>query len=263
MLSGKFRKACNSFDGDTEVWAEDGIRSIDELLIGDKVWAFNEETQQLELQDIVHLIQREGEYQLVNIALDNGETINTTQLHPLYVMTEKGWEWQDAGELEAGDVLRDREGWERSITNIEEYTFEGKVFNLTVDSQHTYLVGDAGIVAHNTNKECDFEGVVRGAKKLKIIRNPKHNRGGGRKPGKGASAEPSDSFYAYQNSAVKSADDGHWYALSPDKKHIYRYFESNDGTVHWVSSTSQEPKLKAGQIPIKIRRLFEFKSKGK
>ncbi len=57
MLSGKFRQACNSFGADTGIWTEDGIRSIDEIKIGEKIWAFNQDTQQIELQDVVHLIQ--------------------------------------------------------------------------------------------------------------------------------------------------------------------------------------------------------------
>ncbi len=149
MLSGKFRQACNSFEGDTGVWTEDGVRDISNLLIGDRVWAFNEETQQLELQDIVHLIQREGEYDLFSITLESGEVINTTKNHPFYVKTDNGWEWIDAGDLQLENMLRDKSGNQQVVAAIDVMLFQGKVYNLTVDNHHTYLVGGTGVVAHN------------------------------------------------------------------------------------------------------------------
>jgi RHS repeat-associated protein len=153
MLSGKFRKACNSFDADTEVWTEEGIKHILGLEIGDKVWAYNEETGELELQDIVHLIQREGDYQLIELSVGD-ETIKTTANHPFYVKAIESWEWKNASELKAGDIVKDQQGNGLAVVAINTKLHNGKVFNLTVDNVHTYLVGKQGVVAHNAGS-CD------------------------------------------------------------------------------------------------------------
>jgi hypothetical protein len=153
MLSSKFRKACNSFDADTEVWTQTSPKPIAELEIGDKVWAYNEETREFELQEIVHLIQREGEYQLIELAIGS-EVIDTTHGHPFYIKSDEGWKWEVAENLEVGDVVKDQKGDEKVITGFNTKQHNGKVYNLTVNNVHTYLVGKQGIVAHNMGKTC-------------------------------------------------------------------------------------------------------------
>jgi len=149
LLSNKFRQACNSFTEDAPVWSESGLTPIGDLGIDDKVWAFNEATGEMELQEIVHLIQRSGTYTLVHLTTESGEVINATDGHPVFVKGEAGWEWRDAGDIEAGAVVRDAKGAERHVVKVEKSEFTGPVFNLTVANDHTYFVGRDRVLVHN------------------------------------------------------------------------------------------------------------------
>ncbi|MCU7862199.1 MAG: hypothetical protein KZQ86_20770, partial [Candidatus Thiodiazotropha sp. (ex Lucinoma kastoroae)] len=252
------RKACakNSFDGETLVSTEMGLMPIANIKIGDKVWAFNEETGEKSLQEVVHLIQGEGDKDVVDITLETGEVIRATSGHPFYVKQE-AWDWLDAGQLDVGDLLRDAKGGSVAVESIKAALINTSVYNLTVDEAHTFYVGKEGVLSHNAQKVCNLNGLLIGAKKPHFKPNIKHTvGGGGKRPGLPAGIEPDDSFYAFQKLAVKSAKNDNWYAKSSDGKSIYRYFESN-GVAHWSGSTGDKAaKLRFDDIPIEVRRAF-------
>jgi len=153
MLSGKFRKmlvrgdgpGCNSFAADTLVHTEEGLKPISDIEIGDKVWAFDEEIGEKRLQEVVHLIQGEGLKDLVDIELANGDVITATAGHPFYVSGQ----WLDAGDLSTGHSLLGSDGEPLGVHRIVNYSQEAEVFNLTINHDHTYFVGDQGALAHN------------------------------------------------------------------------------------------------------------------
>ncbi|MEX2499769.1 MAG: RHS repeat-associated core domain-containing protein [Wenzhouxiangellaceae bacterium] len=152
MLSGKFRKACNSFDGDTPIWTEAGLFPISEISIGDLVWAFDEETGKVVLQPVVHTIERGGDHELVLLNTDTGETIVTTPEHPFYAMRDGEWAWIEAGQIAAGDVIYGANQESHVVNEIEQVSTNDPVFNLTVDKDHSYFVGDQQVLAHNANR---------------------------------------------------------------------------------------------------------------
>ena len=83
-----FSRTCkprNSFEGDALVSTEKGLKAIKDIQIRDKVWRFNENTGEVNLQEILHLIIGKGGKELVDITLENGEVISTTIEHPFYV----------------------------------------------------------------------------------------------------------------------------------------------------------------------------------
>ena len=151
MLSGKFRKACaaNSFTGDTLVSTETGLRPISEVRIGDKVWAYDEESGENTLQVVIHLIRGDGEKSLVDITLASGEVISTTAGHPMYSTNQSAW--VDAGELALDDLLREIGGADASIVRLQKYSETADVYNLTVADDHTYFVGVDEVLGHNAS----------------------------------------------------------------------------------------------------------------
>jgi len=159
MLSKKFRKACNSFDGNTLVATEFGLVAIKDIKIGDKVWAYNEETGEKSLQEVVHLIEGEGTKELVDIKLTSGEVITATAGHPFYIPDIK--DWLTAGELIAEQDLLGLDGNPFGIEAVDRYSQVAKVYNLTVDNDHTYYVGKGGVLSHNAG-ECDIWKVIWG-----------------------------------------------------------------------------------------------------
>ena len=149
MLSGKFRKACaaNSFTGETLVSTEFGLVSISDINIGDKVWAYDEESGENTLQEVIHLIHGEGEKSLVDITLATGEVISATAGHPMYSASQS--DWVDAGELTLDELLQDIGGADASIVGLRKYSEIANVYNLTVADDHTYFVGVDEVLGHN------------------------------------------------------------------------------------------------------------------
>ena len=236
MLSSKFRAACNSFSGDTLVSTEQGLKPISGIEIGDKIWAFDEKTGEITLQDVVHLIQREGDKTIVDITLESGEVIQATAGHPFYVKDDNKWNWLDAGELSAGDILYGVDGETSTIKSIEISSINLPVYNLTVDNAHTYFVGEEGVLSHNAGKTCKFKGIVWGKEKDAIEVNEKHVPG---KRGYNHSAGtlPPDADRAYKNNAV--FDGKSWWAKGQNNA-LYRYCDNGRGVYHWCGS-SKDP----------------------
>jgi len=259
------RKGCNSFDGDTLVATENGLRPIKEIEIGDKVWAFNEETGEKSLQEVVHLIFGEGTKELVDITLENGELLTATTEHPFYVNNE----WVNAGDLTNSSDLLSFGGENIAIEFIKSYTQEQEVYNLTVANDHTYYVGKNAILSHNAKKSCDrFKNVILGpVAKPKTFRHPKHNGGPGKKAGEDSGLEPIDSELALRKTSFRVNDKGSsvgkWYVKSPDGKSIYQYCGDKSGVYHWCGGTAPgQGGLKAKDIPSGILNVLGFGVKG-
>jgi len=128
-----------------------GLKPIRDIKIGDRVWAYDENTGEKVLQEIVHLIKGEGSKELVDITLENGEVITATTGHPFYV----DGEWVDAGALSSLNKLFGLKKEPVDIVNLKTYSVEQVVYNLTVDTDHTYYVGKSGVLSHNEGPECD------------------------------------------------------------------------------------------------------------
>ena len=155
MLSSKFRRACNSFDGSTLVSTEFGLRKIQNIKIGEYVWAYDEKTGEKSLQEVVHLIRGEGLKDLVDIQLASGDVITATAGHPLYTPEKpEDQKWTNAGQLTIDDVLQGITQSDVRITNLYEHKELATVYNLTVANDHTYYVGVDGVLGHNITS-CD------------------------------------------------------------------------------------------------------------
>ena len=210
MLSGKFRQACNSFTAGTLVSTEHGLVPIEDIKIGDKVWSFNEETGDTSLQAVIHLISGEGEKEIVQIKLNNGETIEATAGHPFYTMTSGGsWDWQYAGELTSDSMLFTTTDAVDIKSVFVEYE-QLPVYNLTVANDHTYYVGESSVLAHNAGK-CQFpkinwEKVLSGEFKKGKFRGFHHAAGGVLPAGRFISDKKlgPGGFYSAKVSAVNS-----------------------------------------------------------
>lgn len=162
LFSRKFRKQCkgpNSFDGEVLVSTELGLKPIKDIKIGDLVWAYNEKTGETILEEVTNLIQRQGNYDLVNVVLQDGENILTTKNHPFYIaQSSNTWSWVDAVNLQFGDTLWSFSATQKEIYDINKVIFDGAVYNLTVKNAHTYFVGQNIILTHNA--DCDIDWII-------------------------------------------------------------------------------------------------------
>jgi RHS repeat-associated protein len=127
----------------TEVAAEGGGRPIEEVQVGDRVWAWNEDTGEVSLKEVVNTMSHD-EVELVQVELDDVSVEATTE-HPFWV--EKVG-WTGAAHLKIGDTVKTLNG-PRRVTKVQTYSGAARVFNLEIAELHTYFVSSVGILVHN------------------------------------------------------------------------------------------------------------------
>ncbi|MBO5088229.1 MAG: hypothetical protein J6C01_06100, partial [Lachnospiraceae bacterium] len=135
------------FTGDTLVSTEYGLCPIAEIRIGDYVWSEDAETGEKELKEVTDISVTMTNV-LIYVTTEDGTIINTTENHPFYV---GGKGWCAAAELEPGDICRTKDGQVEVVTSvvIEELDEPVKVYNLTIEDNHTYYVSIDEVLVHN------------------------------------------------------------------------------------------------------------------
>lgn len=143
---------CNSFVPGTAVLMADGTtKPIEDVELGDLVWAADPETGEEGPREVTRLITGHGDKTLVDIEID-GATVTATDHHPIWVNNQG--QWVDADNLEPGDYLLDEHGVTLLIDDVDIRQVSNQtVHNLTVDDLHTFFVlaGDEAILTHNNS----------------------------------------------------------------------------------------------------------------
>jgi hypothetical protein len=223
------------------------------------VWAQNEATGEQSLQEVTHLIQGGGSKELIDIYLHNGEKITTTYNHNFYLPEEMNW--FEARELVPGQKLIGQDRQLLEIRYLGIYKQVAKVYNLSVNNDHTYYVGREQALVHNAN--CDLskikiDGIYPFKPKPKLEINNAHVPGKpGYYPGKGTL--PEDWQIAFDRYAL--FDGKAWWANGQNGA-IYRYFKTQ-GRWHWSGSTKDAMRpLSRNDIPSKVIGMLGGPSKG-
>ncbi|MCZ8239524.1 MAG: polymorphic toxin-type HINT domain-containing protein [Leptospiraceae bacterium] len=77
--------------------------------------------------------------------------------HPFWVIEKKAW--VETKDLEEGDRVLLSNGKEVAITRIEPYPVDAtKVYNFEVEDNHTYFVGEDGVLVHNYTIQVGLSG---------------------------------------------------------------------------------------------------------
>ncbi|GIO86410.1 hypothetical protein J25TS5_33420 [Paenibacillus faecis] len=144
-----YAKKCNCFTAGTKVQTDEGKKNIEDIEVGDKVLAKDENNPNGELayKEVTALYRNQRDD---IIKLHVGEqVIETTDNHPFWV-EGKGWVFAD--ELQVGDKLKKADGSNLTIDEVEFVKLDEPVtvYNFTVADFHTYYVTDIGIWVHNT-----------------------------------------------------------------------------------------------------------------
>lgn len=143
-------KACNCcFAEGTEVSTASGLIPIDELRPGDEVQSRNMETGAIETQPVTNLFRYYGkEIYVLTTRNSTGDLENTevTDNHPYWV---EGTGWVDSAQLEAGMLLTDINGDKAEVLSIEPQGRTDVTFNLEVDVNHNFFVGEQQVLTHN------------------------------------------------------------------------------------------------------------------
>lgn len=124
----------------TSVRLGDGTtKSIEEIQVGDRVIAYNEETKKFERRSVKHFFAFSEQKEHLVI---NGH-IRVTPTHRFLL----GGKWIPAGELKVGDALLNDRGEQNNITSIEHVAEPKPVFNFEVAELHNFVA--EGVVVHN------------------------------------------------------------------------------------------------------------------
>ncbi len=146
---------CGCFTAGTGISIRRGRKPIEQVQVGDSVWAYNERTRQTALRPVTHLFryQRDTVYVLHTAT---GEALRTTSDHPFYVRGQ----WVRVKRLRVGDSLVSQHGQRHVLRRIELKPEQVTVYNFTVDELHTYFVGQNAILVHNSGP-CPVKSVIQ------------------------------------------------------------------------------------------------------
>lgn len=149
---GAAKNVLSCFVAGTLIKTSEGLIPIEEIRVGDEVFAYNIETGETELKEVKQLFVHE-ENELVHLVI-NGEKIDTTTNHPFFV---EDLGFISAKDLQVGDELRLYDGSTASVESIEIEVLDEPVFvyNFEVEDWHTYFVGELSILVHNMCEVAD------------------------------------------------------------------------------------------------------------
>ena len=135
------------FVAGTVIVAAEGLRAIETIEAGDLVWAWDEETGDTALKEVVETYVNSTS-ELVHIFVDDEEIIATPS-HPFYSPVRG---WTAAVHLRAGDILQLVNGEYVVVEKVQHEILESPVtvYNFQVEDYHTYYVSDAGVLVHNS-----------------------------------------------------------------------------------------------------------------
>ena len=145
-IGGAASKGC--FTAGTLVETIDGDKPIETIEIGDYVLSADPETEEIGYKEVVNTYIHVKDT-LVYVTV-NGEVIETTEEHPFWV---EGSGWVSAKNLNNGDIVRDKNGNNIVVENVETIKLSENeyvaVYNFEVAEYHTYFVSDFDVLVHN------------------------------------------------------------------------------------------------------------------
>ncbi len=153
---GKLRKlgrACGCVVAGTLVATPTGLVAIETLSVGDLVLAYDVETGEVVPQKILDVIETEPKpiYNVVlRAASGKAERFNATGDHPWLNADRK---WRNTDEMAVGDWLIAADGERFEVVGVTPTGDVEGAFTLTVNELHTYIMGEYGIVVHNSCKK--------------------------------------------------------------------------------------------------------------
>jgi hypothetical protein len=137
----------NCFPAGTKVSTSHGDVNIEEINVGDLVYAYDFETGKVVESHVIDT-PRHFTYNWVSITV-GGETIRATRGHRFWVESEK--RWIEAVDLKEGMAVRLSDGHIEAITAVSLATLAQSepTYNLEIENQHTYFVGLHHVLVHN------------------------------------------------------------------------------------------------------------------
>lgn len=137
------------FVAGTLIVTKDGMKPIENMKAGDKVWSYNVKTRKEELNTVLDAFLSGYTDKIVRIKA-GGELIEATEEHPFYVNNK----WVKAIDLKQGTILPTKDGMKIKVDSVKVVKKGVKVpvYNFTVDKVHTFYVSKTKVLVHNFSR---------------------------------------------------------------------------------------------------------------
>jgi RHS repeat-associated protein len=164
------RRGGECFPAGTPVHTSGGLKAIEQVTAGDRVWAFDHQQLRWVEREVVEVYQRLHEGTMATVQV-KGETIRATGGHPFWVVRGEGLaerpvpvragayeaggrlegRWVLGCDLRAGDEVLLRHGEVVPLESVRLDEVEERVYNYQVAELQNYAVGAWGVLVHNAN----------------------------------------------------------------------------------------------------------------
>ena len=124
-------------------------KPIEQVKVGGLVLSKNEQTGEIAAKKVTNVSVR-ADIWTRRLTFDNGAVLETTDEHPLYA---DGRGFVKAKEVGIGSSIVTRAGPGAKVVAVQADVRQATVYNFTVDTFHTYFVGDLALWAHNIDCE--------------------------------------------------------------------------------------------------------------
>jgi hypothetical protein len=131
----------------------DGSRKpIKDVKLGDKVLATDPTTGKSAAREVTDVRSHASQRTLVEVTIGTGSVVATDE-HPFWVASGK--RWSHAIDLKPGHKLATPDNRDATITATKSWSESRRVYNLTIDTDHTYhiVAGAQALLVHND--DCD------------------------------------------------------------------------------------------------------------
>ncbi len=133
----------------TKIAVLGGYKDIDKLGVGDYVLTYNEIIKRNEFKKIIHVFEfKDIDEELYTITTDDSKIVLTGH-HRLYTIRDGQNAYIAAEEMNIGDELMYSNGKYHKIENIEHVPIKRTVYNLEIEDNHNFYVGEKNILVHN------------------------------------------------------------------------------------------------------------------
>ncbi|MFV0543016.1 MAG: RHS repeat-associated core domain-containing protein [Marinicella pacifica] len=146
-IQRQLKRCC--FVAGTQVETKDGLKNIEDVKLGELLWAKNIETGVSDWKPVTKVFI-EPDRQIYEIILQKPDKeiikLEATDDHPFYVLD---YGWKDTVELNEDDLIESKElGFVRVVSVVDQNRTD-ITYNFTIDEFNTYYVTEYGVLVHN------------------------------------------------------------------------------------------------------------------